>query len=184
LLLLVGVAAVVVAASVEPTLTSSLADPSETPRLPSPDPVLEASLGAFARLTIGAVALLVCLGALLVAQAAPRERFVQIGVLQALGMAQPEVGRWLVLEHSLSLVASLLMGSWLGRQVALWVLPLLDVGVSNRFILDVTDVTTSWLLVGGFVVAVVTALLVPLTMRTRALGPLALRSGLRLGDEV
>jgi ABC-type lipoprotein release transport system permease subunit len=146
--------------------------------------VLEASLGALAQLIIGAVALLVCLGALLVAQAAPRERFVQIGVLQALGMAQPEVGRWLVLEHSLSLVASLLMGSWLGRQVALWVLPLLDTGVSNRFILDVTEVATSWLWVGGFVLAVTLSLLAPLLLTTRALGPLALRSGLRLGDEV
>jgi hypothetical protein len=184
LLLMVGVGAVVVAASVEPTLTSSLGDPSETAVLPAPDPVLEASLGALAQLVVAAVTLLASLGALLVAQAAPRERFVQMGVVQALGMAQPQVGRWLVLEHSLSLVASLAMGGWLGRQVALWVLPLLDAGVRNRFILDVTDVTTSWLWVGGFVLVVTTALLAPLILTTRALGPLALRSGLRLGDEV
>ena len=184
LLLMVGVGAVVVAASVEPTLTSSLGNPSGTSVAPSPDPVLEASLGALARLVLVALTLLACLGALLVAQAAPRERFVQMGVLQALGMPQPQVGRWLVLEHSLSLVASLLMGGWLGRQVALWVLPLLDTGVSNRFVLDVTDVTTNWLWVGGFVLTVTLSLLAPLLLTTRALGPLALRSGLRLGDEV
>ena len=189
LLLTVATGTVVVATAVAPTLASSIGEASlgeaTAPIIPpSPDPVLVISLEAFSQLAILAVTLLTSLGALLAGQAVLQERFVQVGVLQAIGMSQREVARWLVLEHLLVLIAALLVGAWLGYQVSLWTLPLLDVGVSNPFIVQITQIETGWLGVVGFAVVVALALLVPLILSLGAVRRSALEAGLRLGEEV
>ena len=186
LTLLVAVAsgATVLAAAVMPTLASAISNPAAPSQSSLPDPVLAISLGVLAQLTVPALVLMTTLGAMLIGQVVLQERFAQVGVLQALGMSHRELARWLVLEHLLLLTAALGLGVWLGHQLSLQVLPLLDVGVRNPFIPEISGVETEWLVVGGFALLATVALLVTLTVTLGVLHRSALKVGLRVGEEV
>lgn len=189
LLLTIASGTIVAAASVEPTLVNSIGDVSPNMSKSAlggvlPDPVLVISLEALTRMVILSVILLASIGSLFAAQGVIEQRFVQLGVLQAMGMSKQEVTRWLVLEHILILICALGAGVFIGYQISEWAFPLLDLGVANPFILEINRIETNWFAVLSFMVVVSTILLGALSLSLRVIRRSSLQAGMRLGEEV
>jgi hypothetical protein len=189
LLLTIASGTIVAAASVEPTLVNAIGDVSPNMATSAlggavPDPVLAISLEALARMVTLAVILLASIGSLFAAQAVIEQRFVQLGVLQAMGMSKQEVTRWLILEHILILICALGVGVFIGYQISGWTFPLLDLGVTNPFILEITRIETNWFRVLAFMAVVSTILLGALSLSLRVINRSSLEAGMRLGEEV
>ena len=131
-----------------------------------------------------AVLLLASIGSLFAVQGVIEQRFVQLGILQAMGMSKQEVTRWLVLEHILILICALGAGVFIGYQISEWAFPLLDLGVANPFILEINRLETNWFGVFAFMVVVSTILLGALSLSLRVIRRSSLQAGMRLGEEV
>jgi len=173
----------VLACAILPTVTGSVGSYDPVPAGASSDPLLAMALQLLVYLTVPSLAIITALGSILIGQAVLQERLVQIGILKALGMSYQELTRWFVAEHLILLIIALGIGVWLGHQLTLQVLPILDVGVKNPYIPQITQVQTTWPVIWGFGLLITFTMLSTLAVNLKSLRRSTQALGLRLGEE-
>jgi len=119
----------------------------------------------FGVLNVGFIAtgLMPGIGFVLYSFASLRRRFIQLGILQALGLSVAQLIGYLVLEQFMLMGLAIIFGASIGLLVSYMFLPFLQVGAGAGAMIPPFDILigwaeSSWLSIGFGIVLVVTTL--------------------------
>ncbi len=122
-------------------------------------------VGIFGVLNVGFIAtgLMPGIGFVLYSFASLRRRFIQLGILQALGLSVNQLILYLVLEQFMLMGLAIVFGASIGLLVSYLFLPFLQVGAGTGAMIPPFDILigwteSSWLSIGFGIVLVVTTL--------------------------
>ena len=122
-------------------------------------------VGVFGVLNVGFIAtgLMPGIGFVLYSFASLRRRFIQLGILQALGLSVAQLIGYLVLEQFMLMGLAIIFGASIGLLVSYMFLPFLQVGAGAGAMIPPFDILigwaeSSWLSIGFGIVLVVTTL--------------------------
>jgi ABC-type antimicrobial peptide transport system permease subunit len=154
---------------------------SLTNRLVS-DPV---ALGTIGALTVGfvAAAIFAAVGFAVSATVSARERLIEFALLRALGLSPRQLGRWLILEQGVLVLASLVLGTLIGVVLTAFLLPLVTLTQGGRPAVPDVLVIYPWTTVIWLELAVVGVLGLIVAVLTVVLRRVGLGSMLRLGED-
>ncbi|MCI0393544.1 MAG: ABC transporter permease [Chloroflexi bacterium] len=122
--------------------------------------------GVFGLLSVGfaAAALLTVLGFFLYALFSFRRRFIELGILRAVGLTAGKMLLYLAAELSFLILTGLALGTALGRWISLWFIPNLQAGATGSqappFLVEIawSAIAQVYLLFGGMFIAALVAL--------------------------
>jgi putative ABC transport system permease protein len=139
----------------------------------------------FGMLSVGFVAAagLTIMAILVSALASMRQRNIELGMLQAMGMPAHTARRVIVLEQSIITMSGMICGLLAALVCAEWILPSLHAGVAPHRDIPANIPITAWSTIAGMLAIYAVAVLVALGTVFRNSRSLRIADAVKLGDE-
>ena len=141
--------------------------------------------GLFGMLSVGFVAAsgLSVMAIFVSALTVLRQRSIELGMLQALGMAAPDARRAIYLEQGLMAGLGIISGMIAASVTTRSILPYLRAGVAPHPDVPATTVLTAWSTLGFMLVVYIVAMICTAVVAFRAIQRLRIADAVKLGDE-